>query len=142
MSTLSERVVFRHILAKEFPTEDALKKYLRSHPGADPKKHTVKKQEGGKGGKDEPSHLDTKEFKDSLKSVADKLNMTGQEMADALAKKWHVEIPGMAEREKAEKERRKTDHSYDFQRGLDDLARSMGMSRAEMGEALKKKWGV
>jgi len=32
-------------LAMEFPTEEARKKYLQEHPKADPKKHTVKKEE-------------------------------------------------------------------------------------------------
>jgi len=34
--------------AMEFDTEDALKKYLDEHPGADKTKHTVKKDDGGK----------------------------------------------------------------------------------------------
>lgn len=33
-------------LAMEFPTEEARKKYLQSHPKADPAKHTVKKKDG------------------------------------------------------------------------------------------------
>lgn len=32
-------------VAREFATEDALKKYLKDHPNADPKKHSVKKKE-------------------------------------------------------------------------------------------------
>jgi hypothetical protein len=38
---LVNRVASR--FAMEFPTEDARKKYLKDHPGADPSKHTVKK---------------------------------------------------------------------------------------------------
>ena len=33
--------------AMEFDTPEALKKYLHDHPGADPKNHTVKKQDSG-----------------------------------------------------------------------------------------------
>jgi len=35
----------------EFPTEEARKKYLEEHPGADPKKHTVQKPKGDSGGR-------------------------------------------------------------------------------------------
>lgn len=35
-------------IAIEFPTEEALRSYLKAHPDADPKKHSVKKQEKGK----------------------------------------------------------------------------------------------
>jgi hypothetical protein len=38
---LADRV--RGITATEFPTEEALKKYLKEHPDADPKKHSVRK---------------------------------------------------------------------------------------------------
>jgi hypothetical protein len=40
---LADRVSERGILATEFPTENALKKYLKEHPDADPKNHSVKK---------------------------------------------------------------------------------------------------
>jgi len=39
---LVNRVASRY--ATEFPTEEALKKYLKDHPGADKSKHTVKKE--------------------------------------------------------------------------------------------------
>lgn len=51
-------VVARTKAATEFPTEEARKKYLQKHPKADPRKHTVKKQEGG-GGKSEPENKGT-----------------------------------------------------------------------------------
>ena len=41
------------VLAKEFPTEKALKDYLAEHPQADRGKHTVKKDEGK--GSDKPT---------------------------------------------------------------------------------------
>lgn len=45
--------------ALEFPTEDALKKYLKDHPDADPKNHSVQKskQDGAKGDDDEGKGL-------------------------------------------------------------------------------------
>jgi len=42
---------YREMLATEFPSEDALKKYLKEHPKADPHRHTVKKPSGS-GAKD------------------------------------------------------------------------------------------
>ena len=39
--------------AIEFPTEDALKKYLEDHPDADPEKHSVQKSKKDEGKKDE-----------------------------------------------------------------------------------------
>jgi hypothetical protein len=47
-------------MAREFATEDALKKYLEDHPGADPKKHSVKKTEDkGKAKEDAPAATST-----------------------------------------------------------------------------------
>jgi len=43
----------RALLAREFATPEALKEYLHEHPKADKSKHTVKKEEEGKGGKKE-----------------------------------------------------------------------------------------
>ena len=40
-------------MAMEFPTPEALKEYLKEHPGADEAKHTVKKDEGKSKEKDE-----------------------------------------------------------------------------------------
>jgi hypothetical protein len=40
---LVNRVASRYCQAMEFPTEEALKKYLKEHPDADKSKHTVKK---------------------------------------------------------------------------------------------------
>ena len=47
------RSVLARFLSREamvFPNEEALKKYLKEHPGANPKNHTVKKDEGGESG--------------------------------------------------------------------------------------------
>lgn len=40
-------VVARHKLAMEFSSPEALKDYLHEHPKADPKKHHVKREDGG-----------------------------------------------------------------------------------------------
>jgi len=60
--------------AMEFPTEDARKKYLKEHPGADPSKHTVTKgKPGGKGpkekapGKKEPGKKETEKSEGKAK---------------------------------------------------------------------------
>src|SRR6185436_18143902 len=45
MTSLAERVVARVLRAKEFDTEKALREYLKQHPDADPKKHTVLKND-------------------------------------------------------------------------------------------------
>ncbi len=49
---LTHRVTSRFVEAKEFPSEEARKKYMQDHPQADPKKHTVK--EPGSKGKKKP----------------------------------------------------------------------------------------
>jgi hypothetical protein len=42
-ATIARNLVARVVEATEFPTEEALKKYLQSHPKADKSKHTVRK---------------------------------------------------------------------------------------------------
>jgi len=53
-ASMNPRQIFEHVLlvnrvasryATEFPTEEALKKYLKDHPDADKSKHKVKKKE-------------------------------------------------------------------------------------------------
>ena len=44
-------------VAMEFDSQEALEKYLKDHPGADKSKHTVKKDDGGKGKSDGESSL-------------------------------------------------------------------------------------
>jgi hypothetical protein len=41
----------QELLSREFPSDEALKKYLHDHPKADKSKHTVKKPSGGGDGK-------------------------------------------------------------------------------------------
>lgn len=47
-SFVMDLVVARERQSMDFPSEEALKKYLKDHPSADPSKHSVKKSEGGK----------------------------------------------------------------------------------------------
>jgi DNA polymerase III gamma/tau subunit len=52
LRSFEDAVIIRNVVARtkaamEFPTEKARKDYLREHPDADPKNHTVKKQTGG-----------------------------------------------------------------------------------------------
>jgi hypothetical protein len=48
--TAPSRVTARYLSAMEHSSPEALKEYLREHPGADPKNHSVSKGKGDKGG--------------------------------------------------------------------------------------------
>jgi hypothetical protein len=54
-------------LAIEFPTEEALKKYLEKHPGADKAKHTVSESSIKKPSKKEPDYQESEAYKTSKK---------------------------------------------------------------------------
>jgi hypothetical protein len=75
---LADRVSERGILATEFPTENALKKYLKDHPGADPKNHSVEKHDKKSPKKLSPDEKEakTKKLKD-LFSKHQSLDQTG-----------------------------------------------------------------
>lgn len=77
--SVTNRVVARFMLATEHPSEEARRDYLKNHPGADPKNHTVKKDDGG--GKKAP------EGGGDLKSKADKAH----KMMDDLAKDFSLD---------------------------------------------------
>ena len=77
------RVASRFVEAMEHTSPEALRDYLREHPGADKSKHTVKKPERAEPSKDKPeeksegkghgdSHGEGKSWKDRLKSLSDK----------------------------------------------------------------------
>jgi hypothetical protein len=55
-----EAVATTDQIGMEFPSMDALKKYLHLHPKADPKNHSVKKDDKGEGGKGEETKLPPK----------------------------------------------------------------------------------
>jgi len=62
MNRITARVVERYKEATEFPTEDAKRKYLRDHPDADPRNHTVKSPANHPGGrKDVPGGNDLRD---------------------------------------------------------------------------------
>ncbi len=124
--------------AEEFPTQDALNKYLSEHPDADKSKHTVKKP-GSNTQKDEYDRQDA-DFRKKLQDIAKKNNMNPQEMVDALGKKLKVKVPGAEEREKEDADKRKKDPGHDTDQKLNELGRSLGLSREEMAEELRKKW--
>lgn len=42
---LAERVAARHVEGTDFSSPEALRQYLKDHPGADPKKHHVVKED-------------------------------------------------------------------------------------------------
>lgn len=69
-SDLTLRVAARYStrVAKEFPSPEAMKEYLKDHPAADPKNHWVKDQEKPKGDdKEKPSDKKPKEEEPSEK---------------------------------------------------------------------------
>ena len=83
--------------AMEFPTEDALKKYLKDHPDADKSKHSVGKGGGGKTGPTRPGlHRRTHptEGPSGPTKVKEKLKAKGLSWDDfgkdsgALSKQW------------------------------------------------------
>ena len=71
--------------AMEFPTEDALKKYLDEHPGADKAKHTIVEKKDTSGGtKGKPS-----KHQDALNEAAESLGKPKKE----IAKMWNEDHP-------------------------------------------------
>ena len=63
---LIRRVVSRFVQAMEFDTPEAMKAYLKAHPGADKSNHSVKKQDGEKGGGDEGGKADVRGIPTSM----------------------------------------------------------------------------
>lgn len=63
---LVRRVASRFVEAMEHDSPEALKKYLKDHPNADPKNHTVKKHDEEKGGDDEGGKADVSDVKTSM----------------------------------------------------------------------------
>jgi len=67
----------RELVGMEFPTEDALKKYLKDHPKAEKSKHSVKKPSG----KSAPAGKTTgvsKEHSGAFKKTVDKMTKKGR----------------------------------------------------------------
>jgi hypothetical protein len=76
---LIEKVASRYCQAMEFPTEEALKAYLKRHPGADKSKHTVMKKEEGSekkpGDKSESEEYESVTGGNKHKSIPDRLKL-------------------------------------------------------------------
>lgn len=66
-SFIARNVVARVVEATEFPTEEARKKYLKSHPNADPAKHTVRKHKT----RTQFNRSDKSRWDDVLKNIKD-----------------------------------------------------------------------
>lgn len=95
---LNRLASIRSKLAMEFPSEPALKEYLKNHPNADPKNHSVAKKEDGGSSGGGSAHPKVKEILDDYfegvdpKSAKDfaslaiegakKLRAEGQDMGD------------------------------------------------------------
>ena len=98
MDPLAPRVLRRFLatVAMEFPTEEARSKYLKDHPGADPKNHTVKKHEEGVGGdgggssssggtwKDHKTFQQVSKSRQTARSVVDSLDKTEKKLTTIL----------------------------------------------------------
>ena len=89
------RTALLSCVAMEFPTEDALKKYLDDHPKADRSKHSVKDSGGGKGKKDDEGatkDLDAKiEKTKEVKEKALKRYSTAEDAYRNLSKEVGIE---------------------------------------------------
>lgn len=55
--------------AMEHPSDQARKEYLKDHPGADPKNHTVKKDEGGSAGGASPAGSASAQMSSMIKKI-------------------------------------------------------------------------
>jgi len=81
-------------MAMEFPSEEALKEYLKDHPGADPKKHSVEKSDSGSGGKGgEAVGASVKESKEGLHLSLSKIEP--KELQKALNKAFDSKVSSL-----------------------------------------------
>ena len=92
LRSFQDAVIVRNVVARtkaatKFPTEEARKKYLQKHPKADPRKHTVKKQEGG--GASEP------ESKEPVKKENSPDHDHGSESQQFKPTSYHKDLGGM-----------------------------------------------
>lgn len=79
------------LIGMEFPTEDAMKKYLKDHPRADKSLHTVKKQEGEK--EEEPGKKEEEPEKKSqlpphTELTPKKVKSIGDKSPEEFASQW------------------------------------------------------
>ena len=89
---LIRRVASRYVGAMEHATPEAMKKYLKEHPGADKSNHKVKKQDGEKGGGGD-AHLKTTESdREALQGHMEAL--PGSAMRDAMKPIYHAVMNG------------------------------------------------
>lgn len=81
-------VKFTDRVGKEFPSDEALKKYLHEHPDADPKNHSVKKDDDkGEGGeKKKPWYK--RIFEKKPESDEDRWNRENDELEDRVEKEY------------------------------------------------------
>lgn len=67
-----DALIVKNVVAKAFPSEDALKKYLQEHPGADKSKHHVEDAETSKLKKDLKNFQDIQKGQDRAEKKRDK----------------------------------------------------------------------
>jgi hypothetical protein len=70
---IAHRVVARVVLAKEFPSDKAKRQYLREHPQADPRNHTVVRVPRKDRAKGDESESGSKKAPDKGESVGEKV---------------------------------------------------------------------
>ena len=80
--------------AREFDTDEALKKYLEEHPKADPSNHWVKKDEGGGKAEDEPEGEDKGKAEDDKAEESSKPKH--KSTPDALFSEEELGLPDVA----------------------------------------------
>ena len=78
---------YREILGMEFPTENARKQYLKKHPKADPKRHTVKKPSGKDSPKSDSSDEESRKTWTHVRdNFAKELDLDADDAKDVLSK--------------------------------------------------------
>jgi len=132
---MTQREAFEHALlvdrvasrfATEFPTENALKEYLKDHPGADKSKHTVTKDKKDEGGGSKSKKSDALAHTEA--ATAKKRLAEADKIFDDLSKlKPQVDDANKAAAKK-------------FDRGYDKLF-DVGVGSAKAAEKLLKQYG-
>ncbi len=117
-------------MSREFPSDEALKTYLKEHPHADKSKHTVKPtEEEAKKKKDEGAQKWDAEFSQALKDHGISQNQV-KNWAEKTKKDLDKELPG-SHGEKSRKE----DRSKEFDKDLRNRFHEEGIPEDHV-----KKW--
>jgi hypothetical protein len=83
-------------VAIEFDTKEALEKYLKDHPDADPKNHSLKKEEGG--GKEKEQKV-KKEIGRMVGNIFKKTSKNGKKAVEQLVENLKANMDGLSQEE-------------------------------------------